>query len=314
MKIKITQDGIKTIARRRLKDRIEDCPSLLNSLTQKNFLRIDNGIYRLTDSGRLLGKRMQTKWLSDFYGDILVRSAESKAHALFCEKVFGKNLCQYNVMDMEQLEGMLQALNLSQDDYVLDLGCGNGKITEYISNQTGAKILGIDLAEAVIQWAQKNTESKNNKIGFKVMNMNDLQFPSATFDVIIAIDTLYPWNIENLEVTISKLKDFLKPTGQMGIFYAQYRDPKENLELLEDNKTEMAKALIKNELTFKTIDYTENGRNIWFRELSTAQELREMFEKEGNLDLCEQRIQDSKNTLDKIDNEQERRYFYHVKD
>ncbi|MFW9993962.1 MAG: hypothetical protein ACFFD4_18100, partial [Candidatus Odinarchaeota archaeon] len=64
--------------------------------------------------------------------------------------------------------------------------------------------------------------------------------------------------------------------------------------------------------TSRPIVLSLSARNFWIRELAVAQELREMFEQEGNLDLCEQRIEDSKEVIRKIDNQQERRYFYHV--
>jgi ubiquinone/menaquinone biosynthesis C-methylase UbiE len=212
---------------------------------------------------------------------------------------------------MEQLETMLETLNLRPNEYVLDLGCGLGKIAEYITTKTGARVLGVDFAEKVIHWAQTYIHSPESKLTFQVGNMNELTLPPSTFDAIISIDTLYPWNVSDLEVTISNLKEALKPTGQMGIFLAQYQGT-EPQDVLKPGNTEMGKALTKNGLVFKTIDFTENAQNIWRRELAVAQELREMFEQEGNLDLCEDRIRDSKVQVGHFDDHSQRRYFYHV--
>jgi cyclopropane fatty-acyl-phospholipid synthase-like methyltransferase len=313
LKVRPTMDGIKTVSSRRLKEQNEnaDCSTLLASLVEKEALVLDGEIYGLTDTGRIVGNKILAKWTSEWYGDVLVRSAESEAHALFCERVFGKNLCQYNVLDMDQLEAMLKTLNLQPGDHVADLGCGLGKITEYISAKTEARVLGIDFAEKVVQWAQTHTRAPNNRLMFQVGNMNELAFPPATLDAIIAIDTLYPVNLNDLESTIGNLKEALKPTGQMGIFFAQYQGT-EPQDVLKPENTEMGKALTKNGLKFKTIDFTENARNIWRRELVVAQELQDMFEKEGNPDLCEQRIEQSKDLIQRFDNGQQRRYFYHV--
>ncbi|MFX0114430.1 MAG: class I SAM-dependent methyltransferase [Candidatus Hodarchaeota archaeon] len=313
LKVKPTQDGIATVSSRRLKAQNENanCAILLELLVQKKLLLFNEETYALTDAGRIIGKSVLTKWSSEFFDDILVRSAESEAHALFCERVFGKNLCQFNVMDMPQLEAMLKILNLQSTDYVLDLGCGLGKITEYIATRTGARVLGIDFAEKVIHWAQRHTHSLDGNLTFQVGDMNDLALPSSTFDAIIAIDTLYPWNVADQEVMIRKLKTLLKPTGQMGIFYDQYQGA-ELPDILKPKNTGIGKALTKNGLPFKTIDFTEHSHDFWRRELAVAQELKEMFEKEGNLDLCEERIRDSKEQIEHFDNHQQRRYFYHV--
>ncbi len=311
-KIALTKEGIISFDTQRLKDRDVHYPSLLESLVNKRYLLLDEEKYALSGNGRIIGKKRHSIWLNDFYNDILVRSANSKAHALFCEQVFGKNLCQYNVLDMDQLETMLNALNLQANDFVLDLGCGLGKISEYISFKTEARVLGIDFAKEVIQWAKENTDSQNGKLSFQVNNMNELNFPPATFNAIISIDTLYDWNGIDHNSIIKKLKGFLKPTGQMGIFYAQFRALEDSLDVLKAENTDVAKALTKNGIPFQSVDFTENGKKIWQRELSATSELREMFEKEGNLDLCEQRIADSKKVLNFIENQQERRYFYHV--
>ncbi|MFX0209717.1 MAG: class I SAM-dependent methyltransferase [Candidatus Hodarchaeota archaeon] len=311
LKIKLTKEGIMEL--RTVKDKISNCPALLDTLIQKNFLSLEETIYSLTETGRKIGKKMRTKQISEWFGDILVRSANSQAYALFCERVFGKNLSQFNVLDMEQLESMLKALSLNSTDIVLDLGCGIGKIADYISTKTGARIHGIDFAEKVIHYAQTHIQSRNSNLVFQVGNINELNFPPSSFTAIIAIDTLYSWNVENLEATIAILKEILSPNGQMGIFAAQFRENNEPLDVLKVENTKMAKALAQNGLTFQAIDFTENARNIWIQETAAATELKEMFVKEGNLDLCEDRLEDSKQTLHRIDNQQQRRYFYHVR-
>lgn len=313
LKVRRSQDGITTVSSRRLKAQNENasCPALLEVLVEKKLLVLNGEIYSLTNAGRTIGEKMLTKWTSEGYDDILIRSAESEAHARFCERVYGKNLYQFNVMDMDQLEAMLEALNLQPNDYLLDLGCGLGKVAEYISTKTGARVLGIDFAEKVIHWAQTHTHSPEEKLTFQVGNMNELALPSSTFDAIISIDTLYHWFVHDQKATIGKLKELLKPTGQMGIFYAQYQGT-EPSDILKPENTEIGKALAKNGLSFKTIDFSETAHAFWRRELAVAQELREMFEKEGNLDLCEDRIRDSKEQIEHFDNHQQRRYFYHV--
>ncbi|MHA2303880.1 MAG: class I SAM-dependent methyltransferase, partial [Candidatus Hodarchaeales archaeon] len=250
--------------------------------------------------------------MSDWYNNNLIRCTKSKAYALFCEKVFGKNLSQFNVLDMDQLETLISTLSLNVNDLVLDLGCGLGKITEYIQMKTGAKITGIDFAEHLIQWAKDNIEATDNTLEFQVGNINELVFPASSFDAIYAIDTLYPTNVDDLEVTIAKLKELVKPNGQLGIFFAQIIESKEQQHFLEPNQTKMALALKNNRLSFTVIDFTQNARDIWEREITIGNNLREMFEKEGNLDLCEDRIADGKRCVYRIDNQLQKRYFYHV--
>ncbi|MFW9998215.1 MAG: class I SAM-dependent methyltransferase, partial [Candidatus Odinarchaeota archaeon] len=254
MKVKPTRDGIMAISSRRLGDQKHKCPIFLESLVQKKLLYRDGEMYALTDTGQTAGKEILAKWTSEWFDDILIRSAGSEAHALFCERVFGKNLYQFNGMDMQRLELMLEALNLQPDDYVLDLGCGLGKIAEYISVRTGARVLGMDFAEKVIDWARKNTRSSEGRLAFQMGNMNDLNLSPSTFDAIIAIDTLYPWNVEDLVAAVRTLKRSLKPRGRMGIFAAAIRELNEPLDLVQLENTKMARALRANGLLVNTVD------------------------------------------------------------
>ncbi|UCG90132.1 MAG: class I SAM-dependent methyltransferase [Candidatus Heimdallarchaeota archaeon] len=310
LKITLTGEGIKKL--KMISEKNIDSDSAINSLIAKNLVVYSGVELELTDFGVKIGKIIRSKQMSDWYNHNLLRCAKSKAYAQFCEKVFGKNLYQFNVLDMDQLDCLISSLDLNSNDLVLDLGCGLGKVTEYIQVKTGAKITGIDFAEQLIQWAKDNTEKNNDALEFQVGNMNELFFPPSSFNAIYAIDTLYPTNIDDLVATITKLKELLKPNGQLGIFFAQIIESKEQQHILEPNQTEMAQALKNNNLNFTVIDFTQNARDIWEREISIGNELREMFDKEGNLDLCEDRIADGKRCVFRIDNQLQKRYFYHV--
>jgi ubiquinone/menaquinone biosynthesis C-methylase UbiE len=310
LKITLTVDGIKQL--KMISENNIDSDSAIRLLIGKNLVTHEETELKLTEDGVKIGKEIRSKQLSDWYNKNLLRCAKSKAYALFCTKVFGKNLSQFNVLDMEQLETLISTLDLNSDDSVLDLGSGLGKITEYIQMSTGAKIIGIDFAEELVNWANENTKNDDEKLTFFIGNMNNLEFPQASFNAIYAIDTLYPTNINDLEATIATLKNFLKSNGQMGIFFAQIIESKEFKNTLEPNNTQMANALKKNGFSFTTIDFTQNARDIWAREISVGNELRELFEKEGNLDLCKERIADGKRCIYRIDNQLQKRYFYHV--
>ncbi|MFX0205391.1 MAG: class I SAM-dependent methyltransferase, partial [Candidatus Hodarchaeota archaeon] len=216
LKITLTAEGIKKL--RMISEKNIDSDSAINSLINKNLVINDGIELKLTQFGEKIGKVIRSKQLSDWYNDNLIRCAKSEAYAVFCEKVFGKNLFQFNVLDMDQLETLISTMNLNSNDLVLDLGCGLGKVTEYIQQKTGATITGIDFAEQLIKWAKTNKKSNENVLEFHVGNINNLSFPPSSFTAIYAIDTLYPDNVDDLEVTIAKLKELLKPNGQMGIF------------------------------------------------------------------------------------------------
>lgn len=231
--------------------------------------------------------------------------------ALLCERVYGKDLCQYDLMDMEQLDRLMGVLNLNRDNKVLDLGCGIGTITEYISDLTGAHITGIDFAAGAIKRASERTKVKQNRLVFQVKNINDLDFPANAFDTIIAIDTLY--FVDDLEKTIGQMKAALKPDGQMGIFFSQMIKPEDSEELLLPRGTKLARVLKKHNLDFQTQDFTESEHNLWHKTRQVLEELKSEFESEGNIDLYDSFVEEAEQVLKFVDSGRSRRYLYHVR-
>jgi tocopherol O-methyltransferase len=117
-------------------------------------------------------------------------------------------------------------LQLTPEDTVIDLGCGIGKITDYIFEVTQCAIIGIDIASEAIKLAQERTVDKKDRLKFQVDDMDDLSIPPSNADCFISVDSLY--FAEDLENTIKQMKTILKPKGKMGIFYSQSCSPKES--------------------------------------------------------------------------------------
>ncbi|MFN8448093.1 MAG: hypothetical protein U0521_05770 [Anaerolineae bacterium] len=58
--------------------------------------------------------------MRDFYEDFYRLTATSTAHAEFCERVFGRDLCQHGFADMTQLDALMAALRLQPGARALD--------------------------------------------------------------------------------------------------------------------------------------------------------------------------------------------------
>jgi cyclopropane fatty-acyl-phospholipid synthase-like methyltransferase len=308
-KLKLNEEGISIVSKKRLGDQIKELPSILKLLLNKKMIVENNKIFELTELGTSVGKKVRARWSSELYDDLLIRCANSHAYAQFCERAYGSNLLQFNVIDMPHLDMLLDKLQLSSDDVVLDLGCGLGKITEYIAQKTSSRIIGIDSSQKAIEWAQNNTES-NEKLIFEVMNINELDYPNDTFDIIIALDVLY-W-IDDLEPVIRKLKDILKLNGRMAFFYVLFRSKDDPIESLEIKHTNIGKFLEQNNFSYEIIDISQRAVEIWKQKIIVGQELRDQFESEGNLDIIDDRLKGGENVIKNFENQLQKRYFIYV--
>ena len=243
-------------------------------------------------------------------GEFLASLDDSSVFSRYCVKVYGTDLGQMNRMDTFQLKTLLSRLQLTKNDHILDLGCGIGKITEYISDKTQALMTGVDFATEAIVRAQKRTATKKERLRFIEADINELLLPANSYTCIIAIDSLYGDFIDDLDDTINRLIHFLRPCGQMGILHTEYSH---DIKDLRPYSTSVALALKKLNLDFYTQEFTENEQQLLKRKISIVNEMETEFALNGQQSIHEKIVQHSEKLLSRIANGESRRFLYHIK-
>jgi ubiquinone/menaquinone biosynthesis C-methylase UbiE len=219
-------------------------------------------------------------WYREFY----TTAPRSPAYARFCQQLYGKALCQANFSDMAQLERLLEVLDLHPGDTALDLGCGIGLITDYLARSSGAAFTGIDYCPEAIDQAQDRTRPVRISLSFAVQNLDTLVFPPASFDALVAIDTLYMPN--DLDATLRKMTSLLKPGGRMGIFYSAFLwDVGGDRTRLAAECTPLAEALASAGLRFQSWDFSAETHEHMQRKHHLAVAMRDEFAAEDSLAL-----------------------------
>lgn len=110
------------------------------------------------------------------------------------------------------LPGVLRLLGLSSYSSVLDLGCGQGVFGRTIDQKVD--YTGVDLAESLVSFAQKNDQSK--KHSYKIADIaKELNLEKKDFDVAVCILALQ--NVENPAVVIANAAKHLKTGGRLGL-------------------------------------------------------------------------------------------------
>jgi ubiquinone/menaquinone biosynthesis C-methylase UbiE len=309
---KLSRENLEAFGRVWIGKYLVDWSDAYRSLVSHGYLAQHEGEFSLTPEGQAARKALEVVtplWVyeyDNFFGD----AEQSRAHALFCERVYGKNLCQHGLADVSQLDKLLAALRLSGGASVLDIGCGNGRITEHLHDLTGAHFNGVDISAEAIAQARTRTAAKRGRLTFAVGNMNRLDFAPQTFDAVVAVDTLY--YVDDLEETLRQLSLLLKPTGQMGLFYTQWiNDPADRAGLLPAN-TSLAVLLKKHHLQFTAIDLTESEAEHWRKKLAVLEQLKPEFEREGNLGLYHYRHSEAFRYANWAPNRRSR-HLYHVR-
>lgn len=251
--------------------------------------------------------------MREFYTRFYAKVESSRAHAEFCERAFGRDLCQHGFAGMSQLDALIHGVGLGPGQTALDLGCGNGMIAEYISDCTGAAVTGLDYIPGAIAAARRRTAAKSGRLSFVEGDINALDLPAAAYDAIIAIDTIY--FSEDYTVTVGRLRQALRLGGRMAFLYSHGREPWIPVEAfpaetLAPDKTPLAVALQANGLAFEARDFTaEDYRSAGERQAILA-ELRPRFEAEDFAFVYDNRMGEARGIRQAIEEGLHRRYLY----
>ena len=310
-KVEFTKDSILDRYTKRFHNLDDPFELIADSLEEESMLVRSGKSYLLTDLGKNKVLDLLHKYLDAIYSEILTKIDKSKTFKKVSQRLYGQYLGQVNLTDEAQLIKMISLLHVTESDKILDLGCGIGRITELLQEKTNAYCIGIDIASQAIRLANERN-AKNAKLAFIQGDMSEPNFPDDSFDLIVAIDTLY--YVNNLMQTLMKLKKILKSgKGEMLIFYSQYNLNNEPESFFTPDGTLLAQFLQKLRLKYDYYEYTENELNHWFRQKMLFENYREQFLKEKNDFIFFTFYEDAQATIEQLQlTPNFKRYLYHV--
>lgn len=295
-----------------------DWDEALPRLVGQGLLDQKDGVYSLTPAGaaEAARERAETPEFWYFYSAFYEATRDSHAYASFCQQAYGADLTQHGFADMGQLDRLLDVLQPAPGSRVLDAGCGNGAMAAYIARATGAHVTGIDYIPEAIRQARARAEASgmSGQLDFQVAHMERLNFPPASFDTIISIDTLY---FVDVSLTLPALARAMAPGGQMGILYLVSFRPEETAEAIAQGKlrpeaTPLGLALARLGLPYRTYDLTRALYEHCQRMSAALDTLRPEFEAEGTLFLYQPMADGAAHGIAAFERGALARHLYHV--
>jgi SAM-dependent methyltransferase len=250
--------------------------------------------------------------MREFYERFYAVVPSSPVHALFCQRAFGLDLDQHGFADLAQLDALIEATGLCQGQRILDLGCGDGRITEYLSDRTGAHLTGLDLIPEAIRLARERTAAKAERLAFVVGDVNALNLPPAEFDAILSIDTIY--FSQDYARSIDRLAAALRPGCRMAFLYSYGWEPGVPPEAfdaatLAPDRTPLAEALKADGLAYRIQDWTAVDCGLAQSRRRILEELEPQFRAEGLDFVYENRMGEARGIATACDLGLHRRYM-----
>jgi len=127
----------------------------------------------------------------------------------------------------------LARLSLKGTERVLDIGCGDGKITATIADRLpDGLILGVDQSSDMIRFArEKFPPDKHPRLRFDVHNATHLPF-NEDFDVIVSFSCLH-W-VHDHPAVLTGIRRSLKPGGRVLLHFGGKGNAAEILDLMPE--------------------------------------------------------------------------------
>jgi ubiquinone/menaquinone biosynthesis C-methylase UbiE len=163
----------------------------------------------------------------------------------------------------------------------IDLGCGPGQTTKYVSDCGVKNLYGTDLSPVMIETAKQ----LNPHLHFETADMLNLHYADQTFAAAIAFYAIVHFNTEQLEKALEEIKRVLIPGGQLlfsfhtgdqVVHLDQFLEQEVNIDfyffdtlkvidLLQKNGFEIIDALERQ--PYNEIEYPSKRAYIWVKRL-----------------------------------------------
>ena len=111
---------------------------------------------------------------------------------------------------------LFQGLELTSNDYVLEIGCGSGKDLCILVAKYGCRAVGIEYSDFLVKFATNSVQEAglNSKISIMKGDVTNLDFGNEQFDLVFAQSVLA--TVAEKDKAAIEISRVLKPGGRFG--------------------------------------------------------------------------------------------------
>ena len=138
------------------------------------------------------------------------------------DSYFFRNKEKLEIQGNERQDVDVIAKYIKPGQKVLEIGCSNGRILQYLKGKIGCDCFGIDPSNEAIISGNKNSPGLNLKVG----TADKLEYADGFFDFVLFGFCLYLVDRKFLTRTVAEADRVLKPGGFLGIIDFDVKTPR----------------------------------------------------------------------------------------
>jgi ubiquinone/menaquinone biosynthesis C-methylase UbiE len=126
-------------------------------------------------------------------------------------------------MDKETGEWVLDLLEISPTDAVLELGSGPGVALELAAKRLPqGRIVGVDVSQTMVEMARHRNHHaiEVGRVEVKLGTADDLPFGDATFDAALTINSLHIWT--DPVAALREIRRTMRPGGRIAVAISRF--------------------------------------------------------------------------------------------
>ncbi len=125
---------------------------------------------------------------------------------------------EFHIGGREASEHFIDQLAISEDDRVLDVGCGIGGVSRFVASRYGCRVTGVDLTPEFVETAKEMNGWVGLDERISVYRGNALEIPLRDGEYDVAMMLHVGMNIDDKRALFTEVARLLKERGRFGIY------------------------------------------------------------------------------------------------
>ncbi|AGB73177.1 MULTISPECIES: SAM-dependent methyltransferase [Rhizobium] len=185
--------------------------ALAPAIEGRAMMRLFNRAKHLFNANTKKGSRRNIEAHYDLGNEFYKQWLDSTM--LYSSGIFDTSTDTLEAAQQKKLDHILQKLDLTRDDSVLEIGCGWGALSIFMAARANAKVTGITLSPSQFAWAREAAASAGvqQQLNLRLQDYRDLD---GQFDRIVSIEMFEAVGETYWPDYFSTLKRCLRPGGK----------------------------------------------------------------------------------------------------